>query len=148
MMSIYVAGGSQEIRTVEKYVKALRTKFEIAHDWCAEVRRQEALGVPPNPRNVGLFTLLRWASDDLSGATSCDFFWLLVPKPESLSIGCWVEFGAALTRFPRPKTVIVSGDWRCTVFAASADRRFTEHQDAFNWLIGGLVPRSEEETAA
>lgn len=128
MTSIYLAGSSGELPACEYWIAKLRKAgIEVTLDWPANIR---AVG-DANPREASEADRLRWTRADLDGVAAADIFWLLIPWKRS--IGCWAELGAAQAW---AREIIVSGDWRKTIFTSLADKRFDSHQEAFDWIVG------------
>lgn len=124
-MRIYLAGGSAEMDLCASYMTRLRDAgHDITYDWAGNVRKVGAA----NPRGASECDRQAWSLDDLDGVRAAETFWLLVP--EKLSIGCWVEFGVAF-RHSATRRLIVSGDWRKTIFTSLADERYDTHEEAF-----------------
>lgn len=129
MASVYVAGGSSEAELCASWMQRLRDAgHTIAVDWVANIR---AVG-DANPREASENDRYRWTEDDLDGASDADVFWLLVP--EKPSIGCWVELGWC-SRVSGAQ-IIVSGDWRKSIFTSLADARYDTHDEAFAAIVG------------
>lgn len=129
-MAVYLATGSADIELAEHWLDKLREQdVKITHDWTRDVRMSGA-----NPREAPQERRYDWAQQDKYGVTSADTFWLLVPpKP---SMGCWIELGIAIGQVNRLSTeIIVSGDWRSTIFTSLADRRFDSHEEAFQHVV-------------
>lgn len=127
-MSIYLATGSADIELAEHWIRRLREHGHyITYDWPANVRK---VG-DANPREATEDERSMWSDSNLRGARSAMTFWLLVPsKP---SIGCWFEMGYAAAWRVAPR-IVVSGDWRGTIFTSIADHRFDTHEEAFDFL--------------
>lgn len=132
MTSVYVAGASSDLSAVDDWMSRLRTAgFAIALDWPANIR---VVG-DANPRHAAETDRLRWTLDDLEAAIASDVFWMIVP--DGTTTGAWCELGAVwsyrryVTRAP---VIIVSGDWRKTIFTSLADHRFDSHEEAFAWI--------------
>lgn len=77
----------------------------------------------------------RFAFVDLDGVYRAEWFWMLIPA--SPSVGSWCELGAALSD---RKMVVVSGDWRRSIFTALAHHRFDTHEQAARFL--GCAPEA------
>jgi hypothetical protein len=125
-MKIYVCGGSSELDAVSARMQQLReTGHTITHDWTANVR---SVG-DANPRTATHEQRSQWAADDLRGIEEASLVWVMLPiKP---SFGCAFEAGAAVGAGTR---VIISGDWRATIFSSQAYARFNEHDHALEWI--------------
>lgn len=138
---IYLCGGSTEMDLVARHMHTLRAwGYEVTHDWVAVVRAQGE----SNPRTATHKQRLQWSNDDLAGIEDAHIVWGLLPV--KTSFGCAFELGCAMGRGQR---VIVSGDWRATIFSAQVDARFNEHDHALEWLRLYATPGSwDEEMAA
>jgi nucleoside 2-deoxyribosyltransferase len=122
-MKIYVCGGSAELAVVSAWMDALRDAgHEITHDW-TEVVRAEGEG---NPRDATHAQRSAWAEADLQGIGTADLVWGILPTTSSF--GCAFELGYAVAL---GKQVIVSGDWRRSIFSCRALLRFETHNIAF-----------------
>lgn len=128
-MNIYLAGASAEADMCASYMARLREAGRhITLDWPANIR---AVG-DANPRDASHQDRLRWTMDDIRGVHDAEIFWLLVPTAHS--IGCWAEFAIA---WQGRQHLIVSGDWRRTIFTSLADERYGTHEEAFAALTEG-----------
>jgi hypothetical protein len=127
-MKIYLAGASKELDTCKHYIERLKLLgHTITHDWTKEV---EANG-DANPKDVALGDMIKWSHDDLSGVKKSDIVWLLIP--ENNSAGCWIEYGFALGIHKR---VVISGNWKKSIFSALAYERFPNHELALDFFRG------------
>ena len=99
---------------------------EITHDWVAAIR---AAGGEANPRDAAHLQRLAWSDEDIAGIETAELVWVLMPSRPSF--GCGVEFGYALSL---GGDVIVSGDWRASVFTSQASERFDTHDEVFDWI--------------
>jgi hypothetical protein len=75
------------------------------------------------------------AEEDLRGIERAELLWLIMP--EKPSIGCFVELGYALARLRQEDLfgILVSGSWRRTIFAQTADvSRFARHEHALEYI--------------
>ncbi len=134
-MKIYMAGASDELELIQRYQGHVRGMgHAVTHDWVSNVRKMGEA----NPRDASLTDKAMWSRGDLSGALQADLFWLLYPSVPS--VGCWVEFGYIIHRlehnpgFRTAQRVIVSGDWRQSIFTSLADKRFDTHEAALDWI--------------
>lgn len=115
------------MQMVAEYMAKLRAMgHEITHDWVATIR---SVG-EANPRDATMKQRARWSGEDLKGIDDADVVWVILPTSRT-SFGCALEAGYAIGKGHR---VIVSGDWRATIFAAQFDARFNEHDHALEWL--------------
>lgn len=138
--SIYLAGASAEVGLCERYRDRLREAgFTITHDWMADVRAHEAVGLgewelPLNVRRAS-------AMECLVGVEQAGIVWVLLPKGQS--IGAWVELGYALSRatsgLAPDLKLVVSGGWR-SIFGDLAVH-YAFHEAAFAAITGDLVGR-------
>jgi hypothetical protein len=86
----------------------------------------------------------QWSADDLRGVESADIVWMLLLTTPL--VGCAFEAGYAAGR---GRNVIMSGDWRSTIFSAETLACFDKHQHALEWLrLYGMKGDREEEMAA
>lgn len=130
MTTIYVAGASAEVGRIAGYIDRLkRAGHEITHDWTISVLGARAQRLTDDRLSGAVRA--DYADEDLIGITLCDTFWLVVP--EAPSTGCWVELGAALCA-AHQRTIVVSGDWKRSIFTSLADYRFDTHEEVFDWL--------------
>lgn len=131
-MKVYLAGASADIDVCEAFMADLRRAgCTITVDWCAAIRAEAARG--NTDRTLSHLDRRHYAAADLEGVMMADVVWLLIP-PAGRSIGCWVELGAALSSTTRQ--VVVSGDFRASIFLDLADHRFAHHGDAFAFITG------------
>ena len=139
-MKIYVCGGSSELDAVKERMRQLREMgHEITHDWTATV---SAVG-DANPRTATHKQRVRWSGEDLLGVEEASIVWVMLPtKP---SFGCAFEMGFAVGT---GHAVIVSGDWRASIFSSQAEHRFDEHDHASEWLRLYGTPGSWEAEMA
>jgi nucleoside 2-deoxyribosyltransferase len=140
-MKIYVCGGSSELEAVAERMRQLRELGHIiTQDWVATVRASGE----SNPRTATHRQRLGWSGADIKGITDADIVWAMLPV--KTSFGCALEIGYALGN---GKPVIVSGDWRTSIFTSQADARFNEHDHAFEWLrLYGTPGSWDEEMSA
>ena len=140
-MKIYVCAGSSEINLAYKWMSGLREMgHTITHDWIATIRE---VG-DANPRSATHRQRVRWSSQDLLGIEAADLIWLIMPA--KTSFGAAFEAGYALGK---GKSLIVSGDWKGSIFSAQAEARFNEHMHAFEWIrLYGTPGSHEDELAA
>jgi hypothetical protein len=131
--SIYVATASAEpeITMAERYIQRLeRVGFVITHDWTKDIRANAAR---PDLQ-MGHVERQDYARKDFTGIRDARIFWLLVPA-KGVGSGCWVELGYALSFVTRlPEVLIVSGDWRRSIFCDLVPTRFDEHERAFDFI--------------
>lgn len=126
-MRIYVCGGSSEMDVAAEYMRQLREMgHTITHDWVSIIRANGGNG---NPRNASHKDRHQWSTDDIRGIETADIVWAILPA--QTSFGCAFEIGYAVGHGP---SVIVSGDWRATIFSSYARARFNEHAHAIRWL--------------
>ena len=111
---------------------------EITHDWVEAIR---AAGGEANPRDATQAQRRQWSDEDLRGIDRAELVWVMVP--ERPSFGCGFEMGFAVGT---GKDIIMSGDWRATVFSAQADARFDSHDEAIEW-IGRYSAADDDERA-
>ena len=134
-MKIYICGGSTELDEVASRIRQLRELgHTITYDWVTVVRANGGVG---NPRSATYTQRLRWSDDNIQGVETANIVWAILPKQSSF--GCAFEIGCAIG-CSRP--VIVSGDWRATIFSSQALARFDEHDRAVEWLKLFVTPGS------
>jgi hypothetical protein len=125
-MKIYLAGASKELDTCKHYIERLKLLgHTITHDWTKEV---EANG-DANPTNATLEGCRKWSNADFEGVYKANIVWLLYP--ENNSAGCWIEYGYALGI---GRSVIVSGNWKKSIFSSLAFERYTNHELALDFF--------------
>lgn len=131
-MRIYVAGASAEVDIVAAYIAQLRAHgAHITHDWTTSVLA--AREAKRSDRDLSEKDRALHACDDVDGVRRAGSFWLLVPDVATAGCGCWIELGYALANRSR---VVVSGDWRRSIFTALAHHRFDSHAAALSFLKG------------
>jgi hypothetical protein len=136
-VKIYVCGGSSELDLVAGYMRKLRDAgHEITKDWVATIR---ATG-DANPRTATHKQRLRWSGDDLAGIEDARLVWVILPV--KTSFGCAFEAGYAIGH---GYVVIMSGDWRRTIFSSQALARFNEHDHALEWIRIYTTPGSSDD---
>lgn len=141
LMKVYVCGGSSELEMVADRMRQLRELgHTITHDWIATIR---SVG-DANPRQATHKARLAWSSEDLRGIEEADIVWCLLPT--KTSFGCAFEAGYAIGH---GQHIIMSGDWRASIFSSQAGACFNEHDHAFEWLkLRGTPGSWDEEMAA
>lgn len=136
-MKLYLCGGSTELDLVSETMRQLRAMgHEITHDWVANIRDVGHA----NPRDASHEARLRWSAEDLDGIDRADLVWAMLPA--RASFGCAFESGFAIGS---GKTVIMSGDWRASIFSAQAYARFNEHAHAVEWVRLYTTPGEWED---
>jgi hypothetical protein len=135
MISVYVAGASREAKQVEHFMIRLRENgVEVSHDWITLMKLATV-----HERHLTPTARKRAAELDAQAVRCSDIVWLQIP--DEATIGAWVEFGIVLGDILRHALVIVSGDWRRTIFTELADFKFDTHEQAFAFVCG----RAEEQ---
>lgn len=125
---VYVAGASREAKQVEHYMTGLREHgVDISHDWITLMKL-----APVHERHLTPTARRRAAELDANAVRGSDVVWLMIP--DEATIGAWVEFGIVLGDILRHACVIVSGDWRRTIFTELADFKFDTHEQAFAFV--------------
>ena len=129
--SIYIAGGSSECREVAEYVRRLtEAGFTITYDWANELIAQ---GLEPGKTAEGSGLTVESqrviASMELTAVRIAHIFWYMVPKLKSE--GSAVELGAALTY---NSYTVVSGPYERNLFAQLCDFKFSDHEEAFQFI--------------
>lgn len=115
----YVAGASAELERAEAFMDALEgLGFENAHRWPDDIRAALARGAGAN-RGLSRSERLRLAAMDRGAVRSATFVVLLLPPPEIVTVGAWIEFGIALVETTRP-VYTVGEDVERTIFTALA----------------------------
>lgn len=140
-MKVYVCGSSSELDMVAGRMRQLRgLGHVITHDWTETVRGNGE----SNPRTASLRQRTNWSADDIRGIEAADIVWALMPV--KASFGCAFEVGFAIGH---GTNVIISGDWRASIFTSQALATFNEHEHAFEWLkLYGTPGSWEEEMSA
>lgn len=136
MSAFYVAGASLEIARAERCIGALRSMgHTITLDWTVEVRAAQANG--KTDRELSRERRIDFVRADLKGVHEADYLWLLIPKKQS--IGCWIEFGYAISERQHrdsncspidhlQPTIFASGDFTITGFTEVATTFDYDHQ--------------------
>lgn len=129
MRRLYIAGASAEIDMVAAYMKMARERgWAITFDWTRDVFEARAAGVADSAlsddRRAALAVL------DLEGVRLADAVWLLVPPP-GRSAGAWLELGYAISM---QKRIVVSGDYRRSIFTSLASKCFEHHTEVLDFL--------------
>jgi hypothetical protein len=131
-MRVYLAGASSEIDLCESFIRKLQTAgLEITFDWTAVIR---ATAGGANPRDATENERHAWTVQDISGVRRSHVFWLLVP--EKHSIGCWAELGVA---YEARRRIVISGDWRKSIFTSLAYVALDTHDEAFEYLVAHAI---------
>jgi hypothetical protein len=136
--TIYIAAASTEAPDVAVLADRLvRVGWVITHRWWTSFLT--GAHVAGADMAVEQPTRLAHAEEDISAVLRASVLWLLVPR--RTSVGAWVEFGAALAhaRSATDKRVIISGEWRGTIFAELAWARFDTHAQAVSCLTTRLA---------
>lgn len=124
MKSIYVAASSQEAELASDLAKLLKNAgWRITHSWFQEFVVDGR--VPGRDRDVPTDVRTSAAKTDIDAVLQASWLWLLVPQGSS--VGAWVELGAAIASGRR---IVVSGDWRRTIFSELAALKFETHSHA------------------
>jgi hypothetical protein len=132
MKTLYVAGPSSDAAMVARFAAGLDAfGWEICFPWWPDFVDGKILSGKDRIRTKE--SRRADAVQCLAGVYRAQYLWLLVPGPESGSVGSWVELGAAFAH-PDKKHVIVSGDHLRTSFLEIADRHFDTHEEARRWL--------------
>lgn len=129
--TLYIAGASAEVDMVVEYAaKAAAIGWHQTFEWWRDVLENRKRNVP----DVALTDKERerLSRADLEGVARAEVVWLIIPPP-GRSAGAWLELGAAIAT---KKRIIVSGDWRRSIFTSLAERRFDTHDEALAWLRG------------
>ncbi len=127
MIRLYLAGASAEASLCASFMRRIRAAgIEITKDWTADV-----LATSSSDRDLGEHVRLRHATADVHGVTEADVTWAVLPSAAT-SKGMWFELGVA---YAARRRVIVSGDWRQSIFTALAARKFDTHEEALAYLV-------------
>lgn len=151
MPTIYIAGSSRDLpRAKAAMHAAVGAGYRVLLDWTAAIEVEMAKG--RRDRDLSIEEQSRYAEDDLRAAVRADVFWLLVPREDAPSVGCWVELGAALMtrRIHRGlygEQLVVASDpagepAKFSIFTSLSDRRFTSDADAVQFLAALPVQRA------
>lgn len=105
--TVYIAGASAEWERAKARMDWVRSEpgLELAHDWVADVVKHRVNG-GKSDADLTDEQRFKLASYDMAAVGTCDIFWLLVPDAGVLTVGAWVELGAAIAEM---RKVIVSG---------------------------------------
>jgi hypothetical protein len=144
MISVYVAGASQNMPRTQRFLEKIRTHndiMRITHDWTAYVSGTVAENQLPDPQRAKL------ACRDLSAINRSDAIVVLAEpegrEAEFVSHGLWVELGYAIRMrdandidFGDPPLIIVSGGQRQSIFTVDAlvDYECKDDREAFGIL--------------
>lgn len=132
MAKVYLAGGSSEVESCGWWMQRLKDAgHTVTHDWTASVRAAVLAGRGANPRDAGDIERGLWVKEDFGGVESADIFWLLIPQAPT--IGAWAELGYASGL---ETSIIISGDWRKSIFTSLADVLCETHEEAFAIITG------------
>ena len=130
--TLYVAGASKEVATIRAYVETLRQLgYEITHDWTEQVANSK---MPDH--EYADHDRARFALEDTQGVIKAKYFWLVIP--ENHSLGAWIELGCAIAS---KSVIIVSGDFRKSIFLEHAHHKFQKHEEALSYFRGKMVSR-------
>ena len=131
-LKIYVAGAYTErhVRAGMWIARLRASNIEVTHDWpvVCDAQTKPDWELTAEAR-------ARFATEDLAGVEAADAVWLLIPA--TVSCGAWIELGYALAGrkyVGRPRAVIVSGNWKQSIFAELATERFESDEAAFAYL--------------
>ena len=135
-LRVYVAGASRDLERTRAFIRGAIDAYaelglEIVHDWALEAARSFAAGdcdatLGPNER-------LRRAKRCLDAVAQADVVIVLLPDGESR--GAWIELGAALVLARTGACrVVVSGDYRGTIFTELATAICEDDVEAMQWL--------------
>lgn len=97
---------------------------QITHDWTVPVRSFGA-----NPVDASHNDRVSWSDDDIFGIEAASLVWAMLPA--YTSFGCAFEIGYAIGY---GVTVIVSGNWKSSIFTSQCDARFDNHERALMWI--------------
>jgi hypothetical protein len=74
---------------------------------------------------------------DIHAVRQAEIVWIRIP--DSVSFGAYIELGAALMRsLDKQKTILVSGDWKKSLFFDLAIR-YDNHRDALKDLLANTI---------
>ena len=136
-MKFYLAGASAEAAQVKALAEWVR-RFggEITVAWWDSV-----LASKVHDRYLTEEARVEFAGQDLIGVLDADVLWLVVP--EERGVGAWVEFGFVLgcsaSDPAKRHRIIVSGDWKKSIFTSLAHDKFDAHSDALAFVQGMLA---------
>jgi hypothetical protein len=129
-VKIYLAGASAEVARCKALGEwCRRFGHEITFAWWDVV-----LAAKTHDRDLTEDARVEYAGKDLVGVIDADALWLVVP--EERGVGAWIEFGFALgsiRKFPS-KRLIVSGDWKKSIFTSLAHDKFDTHEEALAFV--------------
>lgn len=136
-MKLYIAGASAEAERCKALGEwCRRFGHEITVAWWDAV-----LAAKTHDRDLTEEARIEFAGQDLVGVLDADLFWIVVP--EERGVGAWVEFGFAIgSSAQRPKQrIIVSGDWKKSIFTSLAHDKFDTHEDALAFVQSLAAPQ-------
>jgi hypothetical protein len=123
MTRLYLAGASAEALLCQTYMQRLRAAgIEITKDWTTPL--------PLPDREQSEHSRFRHAADDLHGVAEADVVWGVLPDVQTR--GMWFELGVAHALGRR---LLLSGDWKQSIFTALAARRYDSHEEALGYLV-------------
>ena len=135
-LRLYVAGASRDLGRTRAFVRQAIDAYaelglEVVHDWTVEAERSFQAG--DCDATLGPVERHRRAKHCLDAVARADVFVVLLPDGESR--GAWIELGAALMLArTRACRVVVSGDYRGTLFTELADAICEDDAEAMKWL--------------
>lgn len=128
---VYVAGASSEFQRPQKWIARLRDAGVIVpYDWTQMVEYTSRRAQKESDLHVDeRFYLAERAQ---SAVEDADLLWGLIPTHPNTTSGMWFEMGVARCN---KKTIVVSGDWKRSIFTELADRKFIADEDAANFIL-------------
>lgn len=129
--SAYIASATEQYMLVEHFVDRLREAgVEITFEWTPDLR---AGGFKPDSQLSEIHRRYI-ARMDANGVRDAELVWVMTPTLREHGCGMWVEMGIALAL---GKRVVVSGPLaKRTVFSELAERVFSTHEEAFEYIAG------------
>jgi hypothetical protein len=112
---VYIAASSTELELAEWYMLEVRKLgHEITYDWTRNIR---AVGLA-NPTDWDLARRFTVAERNAEGIQAAACFWAILPMHASLGVSWELGYASALHwRMGEPNLILISGDWRSTVFS-------------------------------
>lgn len=133
-MRVYVAGASAELERARSAMRDLRGYgCEITFDWTQAVEKFGSLGAVLSEEEKA-----QCARNDLDGVRAAEVVLFLTPEDKALTLGMWVELGAALAL---GKTLVLTGPSRnATIFCNLSPHRFVTDRAGVLWVMSKRYP--------
>lgn len=139
--SIYVAGATNEAKLIAELIEQLENskRYYCTLNWSKLVL--DRIGEDVTKQQLySDYDRGKLANMDRDAVLSARVMWLVVP--ETISYGCWAEWGIAIIDKNNKvnKHLIVSGNWKVSIFTEYAQAKYTTHNEALNYLIDNGPP--------